>query len=356
MADTEADDYAANVNSIVSNGFVCMAISLGTNVGLFKKLIELEEPVDCQTLSDLTSLRERYVREWLGCMVAAKIIYMEGDNKYYIPSEHKKDLDMVVYAPAMTMLAGRQASIEALFRKTSEDKEKKGIDMYGEADLGNDFYDWQDREWEHSEVNRIDNAILPTLKKYKDLDKINQVMDVGCGGGVLVTALAKRFPKATITGIDNSDIALEKAKAFSKEKNALNTEYFSHDVASLPANWENKFDFIILFDVLHDLPNPTASISEVKRALKDDGVIMCIDPKVSSHHRKNIGDPNASFCLAFSIYCCLPNSLHKGEAAGLGVGWGMENEEEFLSSHLNVVEISNFHANECSNNFVCLKK
>lgn len=63
----------------------------------------------------------------MGCMVAAKIVYMEGENKYYVPPDHKKDLDMVVYAPAMTMLAGRQKSIETLFRKsTSEDSEKKG--------------------------------------------------------------------------------------------------------------------------------------------------------------------------------------------------------------------------------------
>jgi ubiquinone/menaquinone biosynthesis C-methylase UbiE len=42
--------------------------------------------------------------------------------------------------------------------------------------------------------------------------------------------------------------------------------------------WEKKFDWIVIVDVLHDLPNPDACLAEVKRVHKDDGVVSTIMP------------------------------------------------------------------------------
>jgi ubiquinone/menaquinone biosynthesis C-methylase UbiE len=45
---------------------------------------------------------------------------------------------------------------------------------------------------------------------------------------------------------------------------------------------EKKFDWIIIVDVLHDLPNPDQCLADVKRVLQDDGIVSAIDPYIET--------------------------------------------------------------------------
>jgi precorrin-6B methylase 2 len=89
---------------------------------------------------------------------------------------------------------------------------------------------------------------------------------------MLTINIAKHFPNAMVYGIDRGEIAIAKAKENKKKENISNVE----------------FDWIVMIDLLHDLPNP---------------------------------DP----CFVFSTFCCLPCSMSTEPAVGRGVGWGMEN-------------------------------
>jgi hypothetical protein len=71
--------------------------------------------------------------------------------------------------------------------------------------------------------------------------------------------------------------------------------------------------------------NPDPCVAEVKRVLKDDGVISAIDPAFHSDQKRNVGDPRALMLYVFSTCCCQPCSMSAESAVGHGVGWGMEN-------------------------------
>ena len=55
----------------------------------------------------------RYVREWLGSMVAAEIVLMTEDNRYYIPHEVLPDIDSL--AIFSTLLPATAKRIDDLY-------------------------------------------------------------------------------------------------------------------------------------------------------------------------------------------------------------------------------------------------
>jgi ubiquinone/menaquinone biosynthesis C-methylase UbiE len=70
--------------------------------------------------------------------------------------------------------------------------------------------------------------------------------------------------------------AIAKAKENKKKENISNVEFVLSSDELMDKTWEKKFDWIVMVDVLHDLPNPDPCLAEVKRVLKDDGIVSAI--------------------------------------------------------------------------------
>jgi len=129
---------------------------------------------------------------------------------------------------------------------------------------------------------------------------------------MLTLNIAKHFPNAMVYGIDIEEIAIAQAKENKKKANISNVECVLCSSELMDKTWEKKFDWIVIVDVLHDLPNPDPYIAEVKRVLKDDGVVSAIDPAFHSDHKMNVGDPKAPMLYVlvhFVVYhvSCLLN-------------------------------------------------
>ncbi|KAJ8302205.1 hypothetical protein KUTeg_021192 [Tegillarca granosa] len=170
------------------------------------------------------------------------------------------------------------------------------------------------------------------------------------------TPWQKWNPNATIIDIDYADKSLRKAKLHAKNENLKNVEDYGHDVTSLPVEWTNTFDPVLMFDFLHDTSDPVKCVSEMKRVLMKDGLLIIADPNISSYQEKNEGNFLASAFYSISLFNCLPNSLCKKAENGLGIGWGFENEKDFLiSQNLEILETYDFTINEHSVLFACKK-
>ncbi|KAJ8302206.1 hypothetical protein KUTeg_021193 [Tegillarca granosa] len=283
-------------------------------------------------------------------MVAAKIIFIDDNEKYYIPEKFHDSLGMAWYAPFITVLAKRYEAMQEVCQESST---KNGLDVYF-GDFGKSFFDWIDAERRQFVDGRLDKGFLPILQKHKK--EFNMALEVGCGSGILANALAKRNPNATIIGIDYADESLRKAKLHAKNENLKNVEYYGHDITSLPVEWTNRFDLVLMFDFLHDTSDPVKCVSEMKRVLMKDGLLVIADPNISSYQKKNEGNVLASAFYSISLFNCLPNSLSKKPEAGLGIGWGFENERDFLiSQNLEILETYDFTINEHSVLFACKK-
>ena len=86
-------------------------------------------------------------------------------------------------------------------------------------------------------------------------------MDFGCATEMLTINIAKHFPNAMVYGIDIEEIAIAKAKENNMKENIANVEFVLSSGGLMDKTWEKKFDWIVMVDVLHNLPNQSCFMS-----------------------------------------------------------------------------------------------
>jgi len=121
-----------------------------------------------------------------------------------------------------------------------------------------------------------------------------RILDVGCGGGMLISLLSELFRNSRLTGIDISEDAVE----FTKETNLgliengrLNVVQGS--VSELP--FGSEFDLVTAFETYFFWPDLGNDIKELYRVLKDDGTAMIVSetyphPKFNERNAQLIRD------------------------------------------------------------------
>ena len=105
-------------------------------------------------------------------------------------------------------------------------------------------------------------------KTQEPLKKIN-ILDIGCGGGLLCEPL-KRLG-ATVTGIDASKNNIEVARLHAKEMN-LSIEYIHCSPENL--NFENKFDVILNMEVVEHVSDVNLFIQNCSKLIKKNGIMF----------------------------------------------------------------------------------
>ncbi len=120
-------------------------------------------------------------------------------------------------------------------------------------------------------IKYIKESIISDFKikiKKKPLNKIN-ILDIGCGGGLLSEPMTRLG--ATVTGIDASNKNINIAKLHAK-KNNLNINY----LCSSPENLKikKKFDVILNMEIVEHVEDVNFFINSCSRFLKKDGLMF----------------------------------------------------------------------------------
>ena len=99
-----------------------------------------------------------------------------------------------------------------------------------------------------------------------------QILDVGCGGGLICEQLAQRG--ADMVGIDPSQGALNTAASHAEEQRlGQRIHYQQGHAESLPFA-DGSFSAIVCFDVLEHVSDLKATIKEIARVLAPGGVFV----------------------------------------------------------------------------------
>ena len=100
-------------------------------------------------------------------------------------------------------------------------------------------------------------------------EKINYLLDIGCGSGFMISQLKNTYKKAI--GIDISSESIDFAKKFSKKN------FLIGDAQDLKFQ-NDKFDCVISIDSFEHFPNDKQVIKEVYRVLKKNGTLIIYTP------------------------------------------------------------------------------
>ena len=103
---------------------------------------------------------------------------------------------------------------------------------------------------------------------------LNEIAELGCGGGRNIRALLRKYPAATVTALDYSKISVEKARSVNRKGlQAGRCRIIQGDVSHLP--FENSaFDLVTAFETVYFWPGPTESFREVYRTLRPGGIFL----------------------------------------------------------------------------------
>lgn len=97
-----------------------------------------------------------------------------------------------------------------------------------------------------------------------------RILDVGCGGGLISEALAKRG--ATVTGVDASAMSIEVARRHAQQS-GLSVDY-RHCLAGQLLAEDERFDVVINAEVVEHVPDQAALINECARLVKPSGTLV----------------------------------------------------------------------------------
>lgn len=139
------------------------------------------------------------------------------------------------------------------------------------------------RRWTHP----VDMATQATLFGVPSVDPTTaHVLEIGCGDGVNLLAMAESLPKARFVGIDIAAAPIARAQAAASELGLTNVEFASCDLRELPTRLVGPYDFVVAHGLYSWVP------PDVR-----DGLLGLIDKVLA---------PDG---LAYVSYNCYPGSF-----------------------------------------------
>jgi 2-polyprenyl-3-methyl-5-hydroxy-6-metoxy-1,4-benzoquinol methylase len=274
-------------------------------------------------------LNERYVREWLGAMVTARVVDFDpATTRFWLPQEHAAFLTRAAAADNMAVFAQYIALLGWVEDDIVECFKRGGGVPYERFPR---FHDVMAEDSGQSVLSSLESHILPLVPGLTDrLASGIRVLDAGCGRGRIVNQLAERYRRSTFTGMDLSREAIEFARDQAARKGLANVEFLIVDLSDFDETDEpDSFDLITTFDAIHDQAKPLNVLTGIRRALRSDGVYLMQDISGTSHVEKDIEHPIGPFLYTISCMHCMTVSLAQG-GEGLGAMWGEEKTREYL--------------------------
>ncbi len=131
------------------------------------------------------------------------------------------------------------------------------------------------------------------------------VLDVACGGGIIVCAFAPEVKHAT--GIDMTPAMLDRARQLAAEKGIANVSWDQGDVGSLPYA-DGAFDIVVTRFSMHHFLDPIGVLREMVRVCAPGGRVVVVDMYASQDAAKaaewnrleKLRDPSHVRCLTLA--------------------------------------------------------
>jgi len=302
-------------------------VVIGERLGLYKALAG--EPLTAAELAAITRTDERYVREWLASQAAGGYItYNPDTHKFGMTEEQALTLaqeDGPAYMPGAFELA--LGSLAAVPRITESFRSGAGM---GWTEHEDSVFHGCEKFFRPGYAMNLVGSWIPALDGVKEkLMQGAKVADVGCGKGASSILMAKAFPKSKIYGFDYHDKSIEAARERAKSEGVADRVTF--EVAKAKEFPGTGYDFVAVFDCLHDMGDPVGAAAHVRAALNEDGSWMIVEPFANDDLKDNL-NPVGRIYYSFSTLLCTPCSRSQEVGMCLGAQAGEKKMKDVVQS------------------------
>jgi ubiquinone/menaquinone biosynthesis C-methylase UbiE len=128
-----------------------------------------------------------------------------------------------------------------------------------------------------------DDQALRLIVEFSGVSAEDNVLDVACGGGLVVCAFAAVARHAT--GIDLTPAMLERARTLAREKGLANVSWDQGDVRALPYP-DASFSLVVTRFSFHHFLDPLGVLREMARVCAPGGRVVVIDVEASADATK----------------------------------------------------------------------
>jgi len=129
---------------------------------------------------------------------------------------------------------------------------------------------WWDPDGEFRPLHQINPLRINYIESLISLDDKN-ILDVGCGGGILAEGLATKG--AHVTGIDMADKGLGVAKLHLHESK-LNITYEKSSAEDYAGEHQGMFDVVTCMEMLEHVPDPGSVVRACSELVKPGGWVV----------------------------------------------------------------------------------
>jgi len=136
------------------------------------------------------------------------------------------------------------------------------------------FSSLADQWWNPEGQLKTLHVINPVRLAYIDAEVSlagKRVLDVGCGGGILAEAMAKK--DACVTGLDASERAIGVARIHSRQS-GRNIDFIVSTPEKYASQQAESFDVVTCMELLEHVPNPESVIAACARLVKPNGHVI----------------------------------------------------------------------------------
>jgi len=315
--------FVTDLGAAVHTGMVV----IGEKLGLYKALAS--GPMSSSELAAKTQTDERYLREWLSSQAAGGYItYDEKTNKFSLTQEQAFTLaneDSPAYLPGAFELA--LGSLAAVPRIAESFRTGAGMGWHEHVD---GVFHGCEKFFRPGYAANLVSSWIPALSDVQTkLEKGAKVADVGCGKGASTLLMATAFPNSQFFGFDYHDKSIEAARESAKRDGFSDRVSFA---VSKAKDFPGKdYDFVAVFDCLHDMGDPVGAATHVRKSLAKDGTWMIVEPFANDQLKDNL-NPVGRVYYGFSTLLCTPCSRSQEIGLCLGAQAGEARIREVVTS------------------------
>lgn len=296
------------------------AAYLGEQLGYYRALAA-GEALTSTELAERTGTAERYTREWLEHQAVTGFLTADGEpdatrRRYLLPAGHVEPLtdelspNFVLPLAKFVAAAGRQLDALARAYRTGG-----GVSW---AEHGTAVREAQAAANRPLFLGALGEEYLPSIA---DVDAAlragGRVADVGCGHGWSSIGIALAYPDATVDGYDVDDPSVAAARRNAAEAGVGDRVRFHQVDPGAAAAAGERYDVVLAFECVHDLPDPVGFLGAMGALAGDRGAVIVMDERVAEEFTAP-GDEVERLMYGYSLLCCLADGLAQAPSAGTG--------------------------------------